>query len=135
MIGSCDVERHLEHLVLELVLEHLEHLGVFSCPSCLFDAIIDDGSHTNGAIMKSFELLWPSVKPGGRYFVEDMCVGRRSPWADGNPVPIDIFTYWMNQASLASPPTVAPTEHRTPPYICCPLGVSVVPPSCAAHHD
>lgn len=65
-----------------------------------FDAIIDDGSHTNGAIMKSFQLLWPSVQPGGRYFVEDICVGRRKPWADGNPVPIDIFTYWMNQLTM-----------------------------------
>jgi hypothetical protein len=37
-----------------------------------FDYIIDDGSHQPGHQVRSFELLWDRVKPGGKYFVEDI---------------------------------------------------------------
>jgi hypothetical protein len=37
-----------------------------------FDVIVDDGGHTNCQIMTSFEKLWPHVKPGGLYFIEDL---------------------------------------------------------------
>lgn len=36
-----------------------------------FDVIIDDGSHISKDIIQSFALLWPSVRPGGLYVVED----------------------------------------------------------------
>ena len=42
-----------------------------------FDAVIDDGSHRNGDILQSFALLWPHVRNGGFYFLEDLQVGRR----------------------------------------------------------
>ena len=38
----------------------------------LFDIIIDDGSHVPNHQLISFENLWPSVKPGGMYIVEDI---------------------------------------------------------------
>ena len=37
-----------------------------------FDIIIDDGSHVPNHQLISFENLWPSVKPGGMYIVEDI---------------------------------------------------------------
>lgn len=37
-----------------------------------FDIIIDDGSHVNRLILASFHHLWPYVKPGGLYVLEDM---------------------------------------------------------------
>ena len=40
-------------------------------PSVEFDIIIDDGSHHNDHVIKSFELLFPNVKAGGYYIVED----------------------------------------------------------------
>jgi hypothetical protein len=37
----------------------------------LFDLIVDDASHDGELTRRTFELLWPLVKPGGRYVVED----------------------------------------------------------------
>jgi ubiquinone/menaquinone biosynthesis C-methylase UbiE len=37
-----------------------------------FDYIIDDGSHTLADQLTSFEVWWPSIKPGGKYFIEDI---------------------------------------------------------------
>lgn len=36
-----------------------------------FDIIIDDGSHVNSHILKSFETLFPLMPPGGIYVIED----------------------------------------------------------------
>lgn len=36
-----------------------------------FDVIVDDGSHIFSDITASYELLWPSVNPGGFYIIED----------------------------------------------------------------
>ena len=41
-----------------------------------FDVVIDDGGHQNCQIWNSFMKLWPTVKPGGLYFIEDMEVAR-----------------------------------------------------------
>jgi len=37
-----------------------------------FDIVIDDGSHVPSHQRTSFEHLWPSVKPGGVYAIEDV---------------------------------------------------------------
>lgn len=39
-----------------------------------FDIVIDDGGHTNCQIKASFDKLWPEVKEGGLYFIEDLVV-------------------------------------------------------------
>lgn len=44
-----------------------------------FDLIIDDGSHYQSHMIKSFEILFPYVKKTGVYIVEDTCC---SYWAD-----------------------------------------------------
>jgi hypothetical protein len=36
-----------------------------------FDIVIDDASHVSSLTIASFELLWPRLKPGGFYVVED----------------------------------------------------------------
>ena len=37
-----------------------------------FDIIIDDGSHINEQIIKSFEIFYPRLKSGGVYVIEDL---------------------------------------------------------------
>jgi hypothetical protein len=37
-----------------------------------FDVIVDDGGHTMTQQINSFDTLFPSVKPGGLYFCEDL---------------------------------------------------------------
>ena len=39
-----------------------------------FDVIIDDGSHHNKHNKATFEGLWPALRPGGLYFLEDLQV-------------------------------------------------------------
>jgi hypothetical protein len=39
-----------------------------------FDVIVDDGGHGNCLIWTSFSKLWPTLKRGGLYFIEDMQV-------------------------------------------------------------
>ena len=71
-----------------------------------FDVVIDDGGHQNCQIWNSFNKLWPTVKPGGLYFIEDMEVARhekkqlpQAPCEGGTVVPeklkemIDVLIY------------------------------------------
>lgn len=37
-----------------------------------FDVIIDDGSHINSHVIKTFEILFPFLSPNGLYIVEDL---------------------------------------------------------------
>ena len=37
-----------------------------------FDIVIDDGSHVNAHVLRSFELLFPAVTTGGLYVIEDL---------------------------------------------------------------
>lgn len=37
-----------------------------------FDVIVDDGSHISADIVEIFRANWPSLKPGGLYFIEDL---------------------------------------------------------------
>ena len=58
----------------------------------MFDLIVDDGCHVGDVVRRSFALLWPLVRPGGFYVVEDWAVSLRAaerpgetwgqPWGD-----------------------------------------------------
>jgi methyltransferase family protein len=53
----------------------------------MFDIIIDDGAHSSGTIVMSFQYLWAKVKPGGYYCIEDFreCVNNPESHTPGFP--------------------------------------------------
>lgn len=51
-----------------------------------FDIIVDDGSHMSHHILASFNALFPHVRPGGIYVIEDLGTAYWPSWG-GNPDP------------------------------------------------
>ncbi len=53
------------------------------CPNLFFDVVIDDGSHYDQHQLATLTNLWPRVKPGGYYIIEDIYEGSKlslEPW-------------------------------------------------------
>ena len=50
-----------------------------------FDFVIDDGSHVNAHQIESFRILWPFVKNGGWYVVEDVQTSYWPAFGGGMP--------------------------------------------------
>jgi hypothetical protein len=50
-----------------------------------FDFVIDDGSHVNADQIESFRILWPFVKDGGWYVVEDVQTSYWPYFGGGTP--------------------------------------------------
>ena len=61
--------------------ETLRHVVELCAP---FDLVVDDGSHIRSDVITSFEALFPAVKPGGLYAVEDLVAVYR-PSHGGSP--------------------------------------------------
>jgi len=51
------------------------------------EVVIDDGGHTNHQIITSFQSIWPSVKVGGAYLIEDFAESAYSGSFDYQPRP------------------------------------------------
>jgi hypothetical protein len=49
-----------------------------------FDIIIDDGSHLNEHVIKSFQVLFPRLRPNGIYAVEDVQTSYWPTWGGGS---------------------------------------------------
>ena len=50
-----------------------------------FDVVIDDGSHIGRHTIATFEGLWPAVRPGGFYVIEDIGTSYHPFWEGGPP--------------------------------------------------
>jgi demethylmacrocin O-methyltransferase len=44
------------------------------------DIVIDDGSHQNQHVIETFKLLFPKLKNGGIYVIEDLLTSYKSSW-------------------------------------------------------
>mmetsp|Transcript_43571 Transcript_43571/g.125769 ORF Transcript_43571/g.125769 Transcript_43571/m.125769 type:complete len:294 (-) Transcript_43571:60-941(-) len=66
-----------------------------------FDVVIDDGGHHNAQIKTSFDNLWPAVRPGGLYFLEDLQVGRMRQFSESSGADhvamSDVIQAWIEQ--------------------------------------
>lgn len=65
-----------------------------------FDTVLDDGGHTPKQMIGSFQYLFPRLKPGGVYIVEDICANYWTLYRDQPESFID-FTKWLMDAMHA----------------------------------
>ena len=79
------------HLTLETDASNPQQLQKVPLPAQL-DIILDDGSHKYLDQQRTLHTLWPRLRPGGFYIVEDMLVGAL-PWdaAHAKQVPTKNF--------------------------------------------
>ena len=91
-----------------------------------FDIVIDDGGHQYKLILNSIQVLWPQVKPGGLYFIEDLQV---------EPTMTDHIKGWIDQLLLTTErknhPSVIPKNVRN---IMCQREACVLS-KCAPNHN
>lgn len=71
-----------------------------------FDIVIDDASHLEAKTLASFALLWPHVKPGGYYVVEDIDAYLTVPgWQNLQPAALERpdleMVIWRNDMLVA----------------------------------
>ncbi len=50
-----------------------------------FDVVIDDGSHVSSDIAATFDVLWPLLRPGGVYVIEDLGTSYLAEFGGGPP--------------------------------------------------
>ena len=65
--------------------------------ACGYDIIIDDGSHVPKHMLLTFRHLWPYVRPGGMYVIEDIGFS----YVDA---PSKIYGYQLGDGGIGQPP-------------------------------
>lgn len=61
-----------------------------------FDFIIDDGSHVNQDVILTFKELFPSLKNGGQYIIEDVCTSYWTEYGGGEKKDGTIIEFFKN---------------------------------------
>lgn len=67
-----------------------------------FDIIIDDGGHTSNQQIASFISLWPHLRPGGVYIVEDLHCSQYWPGWQASSLGINFIDYAKGLADKLS---------------------------------
>lgn len=82
-----------------------------------FDVIIDDGGHKNTQIGRSFDALWPLVRFGGVYIIEDLQVSRNQEYEDtnGQAIMADKIKAWIE--ALLTPGSNESSEFPIPNHV------------------
>lgn len=68
----------------------LDNFAAATTADGLFDLVVDDGGHTMEQQLAALEQLWPIVRPGGLYVIEDLQTsflqhyGGQNPAEEGN---------------------------------------------------
>jgi hypothetical protein len=80
-----------------------------------FDIIIDDAQSRSSTTQMNFDILWPALRLGGLYFIEDLHMSRnRARSTDGYAPMIDIVMSWADQLTSTSR---EPGDSPLPPFV------------------
>ena len=63
-----------------------------------FDIVIDDGSHLNEHVIKTFGVLFPLLRPNGIYAIEDTQTSYWPTWGGGIDNPRSLMTFFKGLA-------------------------------------
>ena len=80
-----------------------------------FDIVIDDGSHINEHVIKTFQILFPLVRPDGIYAVEDTQTSYWPTWGGGAGNPHNSMAFFKGLADGLNH-SEYPQEHYKPSY-------------------
>jgi hypothetical protein len=80
-----------------------------------FDIIIDDGSHISEHVVKSFQVLFPRLRPNGIYAVEDLQTAYWATWGGGLNSPKSSMAFFKKLADGLSHREY-PIENYEPSY-------------------
>ncbi len=119
------LDLHEKHLQIDRVQIHQGSqtdaglLRAISAEAGGFDIVIDDGSHLNADVIQSFEALFPLLKTGGLYVVEDV---QTSYWPrlGGSSAHPDrtrtIMGYFKGLIHGINHAEISPAHYRHKPY-------------------
>ncbi|AVP87150.1 Putative O-methyltransferase I [Candidatus Phycorickettsia trachydisci] len=65
-------------------------------PNLNFDVIIDDGSHQSPDVIKTFQIMFYKLKPGGTYIIEDMHASYWKEFQGGYQKPYTQIEYFKS---------------------------------------
>ena len=83
--------------------------AVADCPP--FDLVVDDGSHVASHVATSFDTLFPKVKPGGFYAIEDLVFAYFRDYGGGPPgtpgTAVDLAKALLDHVNIGPRPIAA----------------------------
>jgi hypothetical protein len=81
--------RHqLDHVHLHLGISQDDRAAITSILDAPIDAVIDDASHQYAETLASFEAIFPLIRPGGVYIIEDWAWGHAAGWRGWDERPL-----------------------------------------------
>ncbi|HWA96674.1 MAG TPA: class I SAM-dependent methyltransferase [Terracidiphilus sp.] len=83
-----------------------------------FDIIVDDGSHINEHMIRTFQVLFPELKPNGIYIVEDVQTAYWPTWGGGIGVADNAMEYFKALADGLNYVEYPLTDYK-PTYFDC----------------
>ena len=94
-----------------------------------FDIIIDDGGHHNKQLKNSFDILWPTLKPGGLYFMEDLHTAFLTDMygeLENGKTMADVIHQWNSALMIENvKPSIAASKPIDLHFVFCQLGACV----------